>query len=132
MTDDQTLAQKIRQVFTDLFGSRYMNMLETVNTQLRLDYEQRLNERDETIADLRDQLAQARVKIEGYELVLLPLASPVGKLFAPKREPTFETVIGPTPGSWQDVQAKWYAQQEAEAAKENQPNEIGIREEFQQ
>jgi hypothetical protein len=130
--DNQTLAQKIRRMFTDLFGSRYVNMLEMVNMQLRLDYEQRLNERDETITDLREQLAQVRGKLEVFETVLLPISSPVGKLFAPKREPTFETVIGPTPGSWQDVQAKWYAQQEAEAAKENQPNEIGIREEFQQ
>ena len=130
--DEQTLAQRIRSFFHDLFGSRLVNSLELQLLQLRSDYERRLEERDQTISDLRADLAQVKMKLEGYELVLLPLASPVGKLFAPKREPTFETVIGPTPGSWQDVQAKWYAQQEAEAAKENQPNEIGIREEFQQ
>jgi hypothetical protein len=127
-----TFAEKLRKFFQDLFGSRYMNNLELQLFQLRSDYERRLEERDQTISDLRADLAQVKMKLEGYELVLLPITSPVGKLFAPKREPTFETVIGPTPGSWQDVQQKWYAQQEAEAAKENQPNEIGIREEFQQ
>jgi hypothetical protein len=118
MDEQTTLAQRIRSFFHDLFGSRLLQRLEYDLLDIRTAYEQRLNERDETIADLREQLSQVRGKLEVYETVLLPISSSVGKLFSPKPAATFETVIGPTPGSWAAVQQDWYAQQEAEIVKE--------------
>lgn len=119
-----TIAQKIRQVFRDLFGSRLVNALELRVIEVQQECERRIADKDDLIASLRADLASARTKIETYEVVLLPLVSPVGNLFKPKPDPqTFERLSGPEPGSWAAVQEKWYKQQAeeaaAEAAKEN-------------
>lgn len=117
------IAQKIRQFLRDLLGSRLVARLEEDLLRLRADYDARLNERDETIADLRDQLAQLRAKLDTYEVVLLPLTSPVGNLFNPKpRTQTLDSVIEPE-GSWARTQREWYAQQNEDNLSEKQPGE---------
>lgn len=122
--DEQNVAQRIRQMFRNLFGSRYVNALEIMNMQLRQDYECRLIERDETIADLRGQLSTLRAKMDMWEAVIIPMASPVGKLFQPKREPTFEPMIEPE-SSWQAYQRQYYADQSLKETSNGVPESSG-------
>jgi hypothetical protein len=113
-------AQDIRLFFRDLFGSRLVATLERSIVDLRQDYERRMNERDETIACLRRDLADAHGRLTRFEEVFLP------KLFSPKPEPrTFEQTIGPEPGSWAAVQAAWY-KQEAELTAQEKNNGIQV------
>ena len=119
-----TIAEKVRRFFRELFGSRLIATLELRVIEVQQECERRVADKDDLIASLRSDLAAARTKIETYEVVLLPLVSPVGNLFKPKPdERTFERLSGPEPGSWAAVQEKWYKQQAeeaaAEAAKEN-------------
>ena len=112
------IAQRVRQFFRDLFGSRLIQRLELDLLELREDYDHRLTEKQEVIDALRVDLAQARAKLELWETVIIPVASPVANLLHPKPKQTFETVAGPEPGSWAAIQEKWYRQQAEEAAAE--------------
>jgi len=110
--DEQNLGFKIRQFVHDLFGSRLVQQLENDLANLRNDYDRRLQERDETVADLRSQLATTRTKLELYENVLIPLTSPAANLLKPKREVPFELISEPNPNSWAGIQAAWYKKEE--------------------
>ena len=112
------IAQRIRAFLRELFGSRLVARLEEDLLRLRADYDQRLNERDETIADLREQLTQARGKLDTYETVLIPISSPYGSLLNPRPRETFHQDIEPPVGSWQRVQMEWDRQQKEEAERE--------------
>lgn len=110
-------ALQIRKFFHDLFSSGLVDRLEEDLMRLRNDCELRVRDKEEVIADLRQQLAQARTKLDTYELVLLPITSPAGSLFKPKTPPpTFEPLSEPS--SWQSVQDAYYAQQEKDAEAE--------------
>jgi hypothetical protein len=113
------LSEKIRLTFRDIFGSRIVNTLEIVNVQMREDFERRLNDKDDVIANLRADLQAARLKIEVLETVVIPVVSPVGNLFKPKPDTrTFEKLSGPEEGSWAWVQAEWAKKQKEEAEEE--------------
>lgn len=116
-----TIAEQIRQFFRDLFGSRLIQRLEYDLLETRNDYERRLAEKNELIDALRAEIMSVRAKMELWEQVIIPVASPVGKLFSPKREQTFEAITGPEPGSWAWVQAE-HARKEAELMKPKEPS----------
>lgn len=119
--DVENLALTIRAFFHHLLSSRYQSHLEEELLRTRSDYETRLLERERTISDLREQLSFLSSKVDRYEMVLLPLASPAGSLLATPRRPapTFQSSTDtPAPTSWQEVQAQWDREQAAEAAKE--------------
>jgi hypothetical protein len=121
MDEQVTVALRIRQFFRDLFGSRLTEHLETELLRIRNDYESRLLDKDRIIYDLRADLAALSGKIDRYELVLLPLTSPVGDLFRPKpkRDISLQEIPDKSaPTTWDEIQAKHYAQQAAEAAEE--------------
>lgn len=97
---------RVREFFRQLIGSRVASLLEEQLVRQRQDYDQRLNERDEVIAGLKQELVEARGKLDRYELALIPLVSPVGNLLNPPRKPpTFEPVLD-TPQSWAEIQRK--------------------------
>lgn len=126
----ETVAVRVRRFFRELLGSRLVLQLEADLANLRNDYERRLQERDDVIADLKSQLTNTRVKLDTYESIIIPLTSPVGNLFKPKPERTFEPISEPAPGSWAAIQRDWDMQQAAEAEREkNATSEI--REEVQ-
>lgn len=123
--DEQNLGTTIRAWLRGLLGSRLNAHLEEELLRLRADYETRLLERERVIADLREQNGQLSAKVDRYELVLLPLASPLGGFFTPKKETkTFQPNTEPSQQSWQEIQADWEKTQEEEmqlekAAREN-------------
>ena len=113
--DGQNLAERLRGFFRTLFGSRLVAQLEEDLMRQRGDAEERLQEREQTIAELRGRVALLEAKIERYEGVLLPLTSPIGNLFKQKREhPPFESLSEPPGGTWEAYQAQYYAQQARE------------------
>jgi hypothetical protein len=117
--DEQNLATTIRQFLRDLLGSRLTSHLEDELMRLRSDYETRLLERERTISDLREQLSSLSSKVDRYELVLLPLSSPIGSLFSPKKSsasPNLQATTEPPPTRWEEIQADWERQQAEEVA----------------
>jgi hypothetical protein len=121
----ETVAQKVRRFFRDLFGSRLVDALELRVLEVQQECERRVRDKDDLIFSLRSDLSALRAKMETYETILLPLASPAGNLFKPKPDPkTFERLSGPEPGSWAWVQSEWNRKQAdeeaAEAAKEQE------------
>lgn len=119
-------AGALRLALRELFGSRLAAQLEEDLMRLRADSGERLHEREIVIADLREQLAQANAKIERYELVIIPIASPVGALFSPKRPvPTFPSSTEPIPSSWHAIQAE-YEREQDELAKAEKEKPDGV------
>lgn len=112
----EELGTRIRHFFRGLLGSRLNAHLEVELMQLRADYEIRLQERERTISDLREQAAELKSKVDRYELVLIPLMSPIGQAFAPKKERPPLEFVEPAQKSWPEIQRDWDRQQEAEAA----------------
>lgn len=108
-------ALRIRTFLRDLFGSRLTAHMEEELLRTRLDFEARIMDRERIISDLRAEINQLNGKIDRYELVLLPLTSPAGKFFTPKRETVhFQTKVEDSPKTWAEIQADFYAKQELE------------------
>ena len=123
MDEQATVGLRIRQFLRDLFGSRLNAHLEEELLRVRNDYESRLLDRERTISDLREQVTALSGKVDRYELVLLPLASPMGDFFRPKpkRDVTFQaTTDKSAPSTWEEIQAEHYAREAEEALKEKQ------------
>lgn len=121
---DKNIATMVREFMHELFGSRMTNHLEEELMRSRADCETRLDDKERTIADLREQVSQLTSKVDRYELVLLPMASPLGGFFAPKkREPTFQGITEPKAKSWPEIQIEWDLEQEREAAAEKAAKE---------
>jgi|HubBroStandDraft_6_1064221.scaffolds.fasta_scaffold04118_2 hypothetical protein len=115
----ETVGLQIRTFLRNLFGSRLNAHLEEELMRTRNDYETRLMERERTISDLREQLGQLSAKVDRYELVLLPLASPIGGMFAPKKErPPLMPVADGGGMTWAEIQAEHERQQQLEAEAE--------------
>ena|ERR1700734_415784 len=111
----ENVGLQIRAFLRNLFGSRLNAHLEEEIMRTRNDYETRLMERERTISDLREQLGQLSAKVDRYELVLLPLASPIGGLFAPKKERPPLVPVEDYPKTWAEIQAEHDRQQQLEA-----------------
>lgn len=114
------VGEQIRMFIRHVFGSRLTQHLEEELLRLRSDYDLRLRDREQYIADLRSDVERLRSKVAEYELILIPLTS--GGLFGPKppRIPN-NTVATDEPGSWAAEQASWYKKQEEEASKQGAP-----------
>jgi hypothetical protein len=68
----------VREFFRELFGSRLITNLEVQLLQLRQDYERRLQDKDQVIAELRTEYALMRGRMSIYENTIMPLASRAG------------------------------------------------------
>lgn len=111
------IALSIRTFLSTLFGSRLASRAEDELLRARADHERYETTLSITIAEQKEEIAQLKGKLERYELVLIPLTSPVGNLLAPKRPaPTFEPLSEPAPGGW----SSWKAEEEARLAVEYQ------------
>ena len=111
----------IRQFLRDLFGSRLIASLELQLLRLRTDYDERLQDKELTIATLREEKAELSAKILTYENTIMPLASRAGaeivKTARPSHPkfPNFDfSAMPPTMSRWQKVQADHDKQMEEE------------------
>lgn len=96
----------IRRFFTELLGSRVAARAEDELLRLREDYESRLQEKDQLLAELRERIRQMEGKLAHWETIIIPLTSPAGNLLFPKpHPPTFDSIID-TPESWSAIQAR--------------------------
>jgi hypothetical protein len=117
-----TLAKSIRQFFRDLLGSRLTAHLEIEMLRLRTDFEQRLMEKNLSIATLREEKNLLMSKVTMYELTIMPHASRVGAEVVAYQKPTkpaFSFMDIPAPKSrWQQVQDDHDAQIAKELVEE--------------
>jgi hypothetical protein len=108
MDGKDELGKRIRGFFRGLLGSRVTEHMEIELLRLRSDFEQRLQDKDQTIASLREEKALLTSKITMYELTIMPHASRVGAEVVAYQKPTkpsFSFMDIPAPKSrWQQVQ----------------------------
>ena len=121
MADEIAVGEKIRRFFRQVFGSRLTDHLEDEIFRVRQDCEQRLNDRDVRISELKQENQELKAKIDVLETIVLPLTTG-GLLNRKKRSetPTFEPVTEPDPNSWAAIQAEHYRKEQEEAEKEKQ------------
>jgi hypothetical protein len=94
------IGSNIRQFFRSLFGSRVSEVLELSLLQTRSDFEQRLQDKDAVIAELRSERAQLMSELTLYRLRAgLPTASQL----TAKKQPSF-LFDTPQKTSWQLAQ----------------------------
>lgn len=76
---------KLKEIFLNwLTESRYVQHLEKHVEELRCDLAARLAEKDTTIRQLRLKIASLEADNERMRLVLMPLGSPAGAMYAAK------------------------------------------------
>ena len=109
--ESRTIAKSIRGFFRDLLGSRITEHLEVELLRLRSDFEQRLLDKDNTIASLKEEKHILLSKLTMYEMTLMPYASRAGAevvAYQKPKKPAFSFVDVPAPKSrWQQVQDDW-------------------------
>jgi len=126
------MGSKIRKFFRELFGSRLVESQELQLLQLRQDYEHRLLDKDQVIADLRAEKALMLGRMSIYENTIMPLASRAGAQVVAATNPTtpkkpnfaIADIMSQMPKTrWEIEQEKFYAARDAEdAEKEKQKN----------
>lgn len=104
------MANRIRIFLRELLGSRLVERLEEDLLRQRQDFEARLQDKDQVIADLRTEKATLLGKIIMYERTLLPLSSRAGSDIVnaskPQRPNFGLDFSAPRPVSrWEQVQA---------------------------
>ena len=118
----QSLAKRFRQFFRDLLGSRITEHLEIELLRLRSDFEQRLMDKEQTIASLREEKSLLMSKITMYEMTIMPHSSRVGAevvAYQKPIKPSFSFMDIPAPKSrWQTVQDEHDAQMAKEIEEE--------------
>lgn len=73
----------IRELFIEwLTATRYMRWLEQGHAEQRQDYTERLAEKDQIIHGLKVELAGLKLECDRMRLVLLPMGSPAGAIYA--------------------------------------------------
>jgi hypothetical protein len=78
----------IRHFFRELFGSRLVERLEEDLVRLRADFENRLQDKESIIANLREEKQQLIAKVNLYELTIMPRASAQGAEVVAYSKPT--------------------------------------------
>ena len=123
----ESLAKRVRTFFRDLLGSRVIEVMESTHAiiltekeqsfaylqeeleRTRHDYEKRLLDKDEQLADLGAEKAMLTGKIIMYEQAVMPTVSRMGADVVaagqPKRKPNFPDFdLPPSKSRWQVVQ----------------------------
>src|ERR1035437_2395627 len=122
--ESESLALRIRLFFRDLLGSRMTAHLSVELLRLRSDFEQRLQDKEQTVASLREEKALLMSKVTMYELTIMPHASRVGAEVVAYQKPTkpsFSFIDIPAPKSrWQMVQDE----HDAQMAKEIEEDKV--------
>lgn len=123
--DKVPVGQRIREFFQDLFGSRLVVRLEEDLLRLRQDFEERLQDKERVIAELRSEKAALTTKVAMYELTVFPMSSRAGadlvRSTRPAKPsfPSFDFSTPPLKTSWQVMQDE-HDQRLAKEIKEEQ------------
>src|ERR1700690_381578 len=124
--NELTLAQRIRKFIRDLFGSRLVEHLETELFRQQSQYDARLLERDQEIAELRQEALRLRAKFDEYELdpsYFWWLAERGRKSAAPPPNPDLHSQSEVSaPKSWRQIQDDWYREQASEESTNGVPD----------
>ena len=109
----------LRDIFIDwLTSSRYVRWLEARHIEQRQDYTGRLAEKDARIQELKTELAGMRIECDRMRLVLMPLGSPAGAMYAARfagvkqERPPVPAFDGPL--DWQAELKEMIKQEEAD------------------
>ncbi len=133
MNERYTVGKQIRKFLNELFGSRLVEHLQAELYRQQAGYEQRLQERDQIIAELRQEALRLAAKFSEYELdpSYFWWLAQRGRTLTP--QPDSHSSSEPTPLTWAQIQAEHYRQQE-EAPKEtsNGVSDSGRSEELRQ
>lgn len=78
---------QIRDFFKQLFGSSLVQRLEEDLLRLRSDMDTRLQDKDNTIATMRELMSAMEAKITRYECVIMPTASRAGAELVKEAKP---------------------------------------------
>lgn len=126
--------KKIREFLRDLFGSRLVETmqnnfnlmlahkeLEVSNVQaemarLRNDFELRIQDKDNLIADLRTEKAMLAGKCHLYETTLMPLSSRAGATVVAAGKPRDKSALSEFP-DLPPIKTRWQQMQEAHDAE---------------
>lgn len=119
-----TFAQKARKFVRDLLGSRLVEHLETELFHQQTMYDARLNERDQEIAQLRQEALRLRAKFDEYELdpSYFWWLAERGKRTPPPDDNIHSVSEVPAPKSWREIQTDWYRQQASEESSNGVPD----------
>lgn len=103
------MGKKIREFLRDLFGSRLVFRLEEDLLRLRIDFEERLQDKDRVIEILREEKAALLGKVTVYEMTLLPRSSRAGADLVAAQKPTkpnfgIDFSSPPPVSRWEQVQ----------------------------
>jgi HPt (histidine-containing phosphotransfer) domain-containing protein len=100
-----------------LTASRYCQSLEQRIIQERQDMTERLGEKDARIKELRTELAGLKLESDRMRLVLMPLGSPAGAMYAERfnreQRPQTHTPEWDGPEDWQSELQRMIKQEEA-------------------
>jgi hypothetical protein len=110
--------KEIREFFRDVFGNRMVAQLSEDLLRLRSDMDQRLQDKDRTVAILREDIQRLQSKVAVYEATIMPHSSRMGAEVAAYVKPTKPnfsfTDIGPTKSKWEQIQDEHDAQMRKE------------------
>ena len=117
------IAAKLRGFCETLLRSRYVQHLESEVAALKVLMRERVREKDEVIAALRDENAALRQECDRMRLVLMPMSSQAGAAYARAHQPN----AGKTPkfpqdattSSWQAYVNQHIADEEKKAKEES-------------
>jgi hypothetical protein len=125
--ENETIGARIRQFLRELFGSRITAQLELDLLRLRQDFEERLQDKERTIASLREDIQRLNSKVTTYELTIMPHASRMGAEVVNQvkvAKPTFAFEgLAPMKTKWQVVQEQHEAQMARELEEEAKKKE---------
>ena len=106
----------LREVFINwLTASRFIRSLESRIAEQRMDYTERLSDKDAQIRQLRTDLATAKLECDRMRAVIMPFASPAGQEYARRFDVAQKPAIVPAfngPDSWDAELNKMYQQEE--------------------
>lgn len=113
----------LRRWLSDMLtASRYCQSLEQRLIEQRMDYETRLAEKDARIKELRTEFAGQKLESDRMRLVLMPLGSPAGAVYAERfsreQRPQSVTPEWDGPEDWQAELARML-KNESEQAEES-------------
>jgi hypothetical protein len=118
MEEDSMNGASIRDFFRELFGSRLVESLELQLIQLRTDFAARLQDKDNTIASLRELMAAMEAKITRYECVIMPTASRAGAELVKEAQPAKPNFgIADDWSNLPQVKTRWQIVQDAHEAE---------------
>jgi len=112
------VGKEIRQFMHDLFGSKVLDILQLELLHLRQDFELRIQEHKELIAELRMEKAQLNAVVSMYQININQRVG-IDPTRVRSEKPSFANFKNPpVMTSWQKEQAEHNAQIEKELAEE--------------